>query len=129
MTAPRQSNRAFGLTFAAFFAILATIAWFGFGRLLTWAIVAALAFFLVALALPLALLPLNRLWGRLGRRVGTINNHLILGVVFFGFITPIAFLMRLAGRDPMSLRLDRQAPSYLTPVNRQMTAETIHDLF
>jgi hypothetical protein len=42
-------------------------------------------------------------------------SHLVLGVLYFGVLTPVAFLMRLAGRDPLQRRLDRAAASYWVP--------------
>jgi hypothetical protein len=35
-----------------------------------------------------------------------------VGVLFFCVLTPIALVLRLAGRDPLRLRLDHRAPSY-----------------
>ncbi|MND08078.1 hypothetical protein D3C83_304710 [compost metagenome] len=35
-----------------------------------------------------------------------------MGVIFFGIFTPAALVRRLAGRDALSLRLDKIAPSY-----------------
>jgi hypothetical protein len=35
-----------------------------------------------------------------------------MGVLFFAVVTPIAFVMRLAGRDPLGLRFEPKRPSY-----------------
>jgi len=35
-----------------------------------------------------------------------------MGVLFFCVLTPVGLVLRLAGRDPLRLRLDRRAPSY-----------------
>ena len=48
------------------------------------------------------------LWGEEG--VG--KTHLLLAAVYFGVLTPIGLIMRLAGRDPMERRIDRAAPTY-----------------
>jgi hypothetical protein len=44
--------------------------------------------------------------------IGLVIAHVLLGVVYFGWITPVGLLMRLFGRDPMHRRLDRSAASY-----------------
>jgi hypothetical protein len=36
-------------------------------------------------------------------------------VIFFGVVTPAGLIMRALGRDPLRLKLDRQAPSYWIP--------------
>jgi len=39
----------------------------------------------------------------------------IMGVMFFAVITPVALAMRLAGRDAMRRNYDRDAASYWIP--------------
>jgi hypothetical protein len=45
-----------------------------------------------------------RLWMRLGDLMGKVVSPLILGIIFFLMITPIAILTRLLGRDFLSLK-------------------------
>ncbi|OAN49228.1 hypothetical protein A6A04_03695 [Paramagnetospirillum marisnigri] len=127
--AVRQTNRAFGLTFAAVFAVIAAVGWLVFDARLIWALEVSAVFAVVALAAPLVLLPLNRLWAVLAGGLGHVNNHLILGLFFYGFVTPAGLLMRLIGKDPMTRGIDPAAASYLTPVGRKAGAETYRDLF
>jgi hypothetical protein len=44
--------------------------------------------------------------------IGWTFSHLILGAVFFGVITPIGLLMRVAGRDSMERRKDASMETY-----------------
>ena len=127
--AVRQTNRAFGLTFAGVFTAIALIGWLAFDVALRWAVTAAAVFLVIALVLPVVLLPLNRLWEKLAGGLGHLNNHLILGLFFYGFVTPTGMLMRLLAKDPMCRTPDRGADSYLVPVGRKAGAETYRDLF
>ena len=98
-------NRRFGLFFCAVFALLATICWFG--AAFPAAAALALASFmiaLVALVRPLLLEPFNRAWIALGLTLGAIFNPIVLGILFFGIITPVALATRLFGRDELRLR-------------------------
>jgi hypothetical protein len=72
---------------------------------------------LVALALlaPRALDPLERLWLRLGLLLGAVNNRIILGVVFYGLLTPMGLLLRWRGNDPLRRRFEAAAASYRLP--------------
>jgi hypothetical protein len=36
--------------------------------------------------------------------LGKITNPLVMGILFFLFITPIAFVIRLLGRDELKLK-------------------------
>ena len=43
-------------------------------------------------------------WMALGRTLGWINSHIILGLVFILVLQPIAYIMRLTGYDPLRRR-------------------------
>ncbi|MEP1151868.1 MAG: hypothetical protein JXR20_01430 [Balneola sp.] len=43
-------------------------------------------------------------WYKLAELLSKVMNPLILGVVYFIFITPIAILFRLFGNDPLDLK-------------------------
>ncbi len=59
------------------------------------------------------LLPLNKLWMRFGLLLGMIVSPIVLGVIFFGMFTPIALVMRLAGRDELRLRFSKKASHWI----------------
>jgi len=53
---------------------------------------------------PKALRPLNEAWQRLGKLLGLIVSPIVLGIIFFGLLTPLAVTLRLFGRDELHLR-------------------------
>jgi hypothetical protein len=55
---------------------------------------------------------LRRAWQRLLLHLSEIFVTLTMGVLFFAVVTPAAIVMRLAGRDPLRLRFERERPSY-----------------
>jgi large-conductance mechanosensitive channel len=110
---PLPSERSFGLTFVAFFAVVA--AWQAWaGRPVVAMILggAAASTLLVTLVRPLLLRPLNRAWMKLGALMHAVVNPVVLGAMFFVVIAPIGIVMRLFGRDALRRRLDPHAPSY-----------------
>jgi hypothetical protein len=99
------SNKKFGIFFTLLF--LTGAGYFYFTSTMSVAYictVTAAIFFLVTLVKADLLLPLNKLWMRFGFLLGIIVSPIVLGVIFFGLFTPIAFLMRLRGRDELSLK-------------------------
>ena len=44
--------------------------------------------------------------------VGLLVSTLLLGLIYFGVLTPIGLWLRLRGRDPLDKRIDRSARSY-----------------
>jgi Saxitoxin biosynthesis operon protein SxtJ len=110
-----SSDRSFGFVFAAVFVIIAAWPLFAAQAPRWWALAVAAGFALVALAKPRLLAPLNRQWMKLGLLLGRIVSPVALGVLFYLVLTPIGALMRLAGKDPLRLRLDAGAGSYWIP--------------
>ena len=83
-------------------------------RALTVLIILSLVSGLIAFFMSHLLAPLNRAWFRLGLLLGRLVNPLVLAILFFGLITPIALLARLFGRDELRLRF-RADDSYWIP--------------
>ena len=56
---------------------------------------------------------MNKVWtGRFGLILHKVTSPIVLGIVFFVVVTPIGFLMRLLGKDPLRLRRNAAAKSY-----------------
>ena len=109
------SNRKFGFFFTFVFAVVA--AYFFNSTNMIWAqifAIASLIFLFVTIAKADILLPLNKLWMRFGLLLGMIVSPIVLGVIFFGLFTPIAFFMRLSGRDELRLKLSKKASHWIT---------------
>jgi hypothetical protein len=49
------------------------------------------------------------------RPIGLVVSECMLAVMYFGVITPVAFVARLVGRDRMRRTFDRGAASYWVP--------------
>ena len=111
-TIKASSERAFGLVFAAVFAIVALYPLISHAPVRWWSVAVAAAFAVAAFAAPKALAPLNRLWMRLGALLHKIVSPIVLGFMFFLVITPTGWLMRLFRKDPLRLRFDGDAKSY-----------------
>jgi hypothetical protein len=81
----------------------------------SWSLAVAVAFLVLALVLPRALAPLNRLWFRTGLLLHAGINPVIMGLLFYTTVTPTGLIMRLLGKDPLRLQFDRQATTYWIP--------------
>ena len=106
------SNRKFGIFFTFVFVATATyFFWEGSTQVSAILGVLATVFALVTIIKSELLLPLNKLWMSLGLLLGMIISPIVLGGLFFFLFTPIAFLMRLVGRDELRLK-KLEAKSY-----------------
>lgn len=63
-------------------------------------------------AFPRLLKPVYTIWMKLGHVLGWMNTRLLLGIVFFGLITPMGLAMRLFGWDAMRRGFANDSPTY-----------------
>ncbi|MEM7376410.1 MAG: SxtJ family membrane protein [Pseudomonadota bacterium] len=109
------TNRRFGAFFTTVFAVLAAYLWLTDTRATAVAAIGASSVLLMCtLAKPDLLWPLNRVWMRFGLLLGAIVSPIVLGIVFFVLFTPVALVMRVAGRDELRQR-PRRLASYWKP--------------
>ena len=110
----RKGLREFGLTtgsifaalFGLFFPWLLNISfplwpWIVFGVLGIWALIA-----------PGTLKPIYHWWMKFGLLLSRITTPIILGVVFFLLLAPVALVMRIVGHDPMARKVESDIKSY-----------------
>jgi cellobiose-specific phosphotransferase system component IIC len=66
----------------------------------------------VGFAAPHALRPLFVAWMVAAFPVGWLMSHVLIGIVYYGVVTPIGLILRLRGRDSLQLRSKTEAPSF-----------------
>ena len=123
------SNRKFGFFFTFVFSLAA--AYFFYSVEITWAyafIIAALIFLVVTLLKSDALLPLNKLWMRFGFLLGIIVSPIVLGMIFFGMFMPIAFFLRLKGRDELRLKFNNKSSHWISR-SKQIESDSFKNQF
>jgi large-conductance mechanosensitive channel len=107
-----DADRNFGLVMAAATAILGALPLLHLARPHWWLLGVAAAFAVASLVAPRALFPLNYTWFRFGQLLHRVISPLVIGAVFFLCVTPIGVIMRLLGKDVLSLRRRADLPSY-----------------
>ncbi len=107
-----SSDRSFGIVMAVVFAVIGAWPLLSERSPRWWALIAAALFCSVAFLRPALLAPLNRLWFRFGLLLNKIISPLIMGLLFYGVMTPYAYILRWLGKDLLRLRLDPSAETY-----------------
>ena len=84
---------------------------------------------LLATTFPRALVVPNKAWMSLAEALSFVSTRIILGVVFFGVITPIGVVKRLLGWDPLQRR-SASSLSYWHPYSeRQRDSQHYEKMF
>ncbi len=99
------SNRKFGFFFSGIFALITVLFYDGsLNRVEVIFALLTVATLTVTLFIPNILLPFNRAWMYLGIVLGKIVSPVIMGIIFFVLITPIAVITRAFGRDELQIK-------------------------
>ena len=106
------SPRAFGIVFSIVFAVIGLWPLIAGSPARIWALGVSAVFLALAFVWPRALDPLNRLWFLFGLLLHKIVNPIVMGLLFYVTVTPIALIMRFMGKDQMRLKFDRSARTY-----------------
>ena len=106
----RKGLRSFGLTTGAIVAGL--FPWLLEASIPLWPWVILVVLGTWALVAPDSLKPVYRGWMRFGLLLSRITTPIIMGVVFFVFVMPFGFVLKILGKDPMRRRFDAAAGSY-----------------
>ena len=77
-----------------------------------WALIPGILLVVLGLGLPRSLKRVHKVWMVVGHALSWINTRIILGVVFYGLITPMGLVMRLFGWDSMRRTQVPQADTY-----------------
>jgi hypothetical protein len=112
MQSKPASSRSFGFLIAAVLALVGGFRyWAGREWYVAWLMAAA--FFLgVSLVMPRLLLPLKRLWLKLGAVLHAVVSPVALGFLYVSSILLIGSLARMFGKELLSLQKDAAAASY-----------------
>lgn len=107
------SERRFGTLFSFVFLCITS---YGFVKdwskpLLGLTFIICAIFMILALSKPQFLAPLNHAWFQIGLMLGKIVSPIVLGLIFFILISPIAWAVRFFGRDELRL-MKRPVNSY-----------------
>ncbi len=99
-----SSNKSFGVVFFIVFVVIAFYPLVNQEEYRLWALITALIFLVLGLINSSILTPLNLLWFKFGMLLGRIVSPIIMGLVFFGVVTPTGLLMKLFKKDLLKLK-------------------------
>ena len=108
MNIKRSSNKNFGIVFFIVFILIALWPLLNNETYRLWAVIIALIFLILGIIDSRFLTPLNILWFKFGLLLGKIVSPLVMGIIFFFVVTPIAMLMRVFNKDLLNLRYNNK---------------------
>ena len=102
-----SSNRSFGIVFFIVFILIAFYPLINQGEIRIWSVFISLLFLILGIINSKILTPLNKVWFKFGIFLGKIISPIVMGLIFFLVVTPIAFLMRMLKKDLLNLKFSK----------------------
>ncbi len=103
-------GRKFAFTLAAAFGVIAAIAFLR-GRQTALFVTGAIALLMLlsGLLVPERLEPVERGWMKFAHVVSRVTTPIFMSIVYFVVLTPVGFVRRIAGANPLVHRLDNDS--------------------
>jgi len=98
------SNRSFGIVFFIVFLAISLWPLLNSNEIRIWAFIISLVFFVLGLLNSKILTPLNKIWFKFGIFLGNIVSPIVMGLIYFVVVTPIALLLKVVNKDILSLK-------------------------
>ena len=98
------SNKNFGITFSIFFLLITIYIFINYEKFNLWLLSASAIFFILGITNSNLLLPVNKIWFKIGIFLGKIISPLVMGLIFFLVITPIGLILRIFRKDVLKLK-------------------------
>ena len=117
-----STNKNFGLVFFLIFLIFSLFPIFQSGNIRIWTIIPAITFLILGLLNSPILTPLNKIWFKFGILIGNFISPIVMGLVFFIIITPIALIMRILRKNLLSLTKSKNKSYWVekSPIKSKM---------
>ena len=112
------SNKSFGIVFFFVFLIVGIYPILKGNEPHYWSIIISVIFLILGLLNSIYLTPLNKLWFKFGILLGQIISPIVMGVVFFIVVTPIALIMKILNKDVLNLNKNNKKTYWIEYKNK-----------
>ena len=106
-----NSNKSFGILFFVVFFLYGIWPILSSNEIRIWSLSMGIIFLILGLLNSKLLTPFYNLWIKLGTLLGRIVSPIVMFLVYFVFITPLAVIVRLLGKDLLRKKFNK-SPSY-----------------
>ena len=106
-----NSNKSFGILFFVVFFLYGIWPILSSNEIRIWSLSMGIIFLVLGLLNSKLLAPFHNLWLKFGTLLGRIVSPIVMFLIYFVFITPLAVIIRLFGKDLLRKKFNK-SPSY-----------------
>ena len=105
--------RTFAFPLGGILAVIGLWPWVFHGtEVRIWALLLSSALVVPGIFFPRLLTPAYRGWMLFAEKFGWVNSRVLLGIIFYGILTPMGLVRRMAGKPSFTYGFDKQAKTY-----------------
>ena len=107
------TNRNFGIVFFIVFLLIGLFPLIQNKEPRVWSLVISIIFLILGILNSKILTPLNKFWMKFGLFLGNLISPIVMGIIYFGVITPTGIIMRILQKDILSLKKNNKKTYWL----------------
>ena len=100
----KNSNRTFGILFFLVFLVIGIWPITNGEYLRWWSIIISLIFLFLGIINSKILTPFNKIWIKIGELLGRVIAPIVMAIIYFFIITPMAILLKLLRKDLLRIK-------------------------
>jgi len=127
MKIKKSNNRSFGILFFIVFLILGLYPTLKGNSPNIYLISISIPFIILGIINSKILTPLSNAWIKLGEILGIIIAPIVMAIIYFFILTPISLIVRIFGKDLLSIKFDKQVNTYW--INRKKNINSMKKQF
>ena len=104
MNNKKNSNRTFGILFFLVFLVIGIWPILNNEDLRWWSIIISLIFLFLGIINSRILTPFNKIWIKIGELLGRVIAPIVMAIIYFFIITPMAILLKLLRKDLLKIK-------------------------
>lgn len=108
----KQDLKKFGLTIGVALIVLGCFLFWRKKDFCIYFLIIGDLFSILAISAPLLLKPFQKVWMSLVLIMGWFATRIILSIIFYLVLTPLAFILRMSGKEFLDLKIDKAKNSY-----------------
>ena len=117
----KSSNRSFGIVFFIIFFLISLYPTLNNENINLYFLSISIVFLILGLLNSKLLNPLNKLWFKFGILLGNLISPIIMGLVYFFVITPIAMLLKIFNKDVLNLKQNKKNTYWIDKIKSEST--------
>ena len=108
-----NSNKSFGILFFIVFFLYGIWPILSSNEIRIWSLSIGIIFLILGLLNSKLLTPFHNLWLKFGTLLGRIVSPIVMFLIYFVFITPLAVIIRLFGKDLLRTKFSKDSSYWI----------------